>query len=185
MFELVVNLFACAFIYKFRGLSFQKMFRYLLIFFIYFSLVLPVFAMGKERQSVRKRPPPSGTNVIVRSVEASRSLADWGKLSAESLILACNAMHIVSTGSRDAMARRLFNYHSTLSLTVSANTTSIPVPSVLSVPVSVANSPPSSFNMESFLRTELHAPGNFRLCPSCRQPSQVNQSCPRLLHLFT
>ena len=115
--------------------------------------------MGKERQSVRKRPPPRGTNVIVRSVEASRSLADWGKLSAESLRLACNAVHIVSTGSRDAMARLLFDYHSTLSLTVSANATSIPVPSVLSVPVSVVNSPPSpsSFNMESFLRTELHS----------------------------
>ena len=55
------------------------------------------------------------------------------------------------------MARRLFDYYSTLSLTVSASATSIPVPSVLSLPVSVVNSPPSTFNMESFLCTELHS----------------------------
>ena len=74
---------------------------------IYISLVLLVFA-GKTRHG--KERTNSHGHDVVDPVE--RSLQDWRNLPAEVLKLACNASHILASGSRLIMARRLcYFYH--------------------------------------------------------------------------
>ena len=72
-----------------------------LVWILVMQLFVCVVTGGKDKRSVRKRPPAHSEN--------TRSLQDWLKLSKEALRLACNAINIDSTGSEAVLAHSLFD----------------------------------------------------------------------------
>ena len=129
---------------------------------LFWILVLELFVCvvtgGKEKRSVRKRPP-------VHS-ESTRSLQDWLKLSKEALRLACNAINIQSTGSQAVLARRLFeNYRQDSDQQATSSSSSSdpsPIVAAPAAPVQVQQNDSllaaePEFDIRAFLRTELQS----------------------------
>ena len=74
--------------------------------FILISLLCLCFTV--KRPSARKRPRTN--NDVGDELDRSRSLSDWLHLPRSLLNLACNRYHLVSTGSFEMVANRLFNF---------------------------------------------------------------------------
>ena len=93
--------------------------------FILISLLCLCFTV--KRPSTRKRP--NTNNDVVDELDRSRLLSDWLHLPRSLLNLACNRYHLVSTGSLEMVANRLFNFfndpntNTVLTTNVSSRTT--------------------------------------------------------------
>ena len=136
-----------------------------LLFLLQFVAFVPVLLAGKSKdKSVRKRPITRGSSISSNFTNATRSLLDWQNTSLESLRLACNALNVISSGSRAAIARRLFDHYQahpidnevsvaspvvTVSNSASINST------VTSLSHNSISSPVLNTNMQEFLRAEL------------------------------
>ena len=114
-----------------------------LVCLIILSLSLLLRA-GKDKD-VRKRPTTRATGNLADD-PVSRSIAQWQKRSLEVLRLDCEQVHLVSSGSRAVLARRLYeHYHRSSSSAPgpSSSRSSIPPPlSVNNPPLLVINPPP-------------------------------------------
>ena len=90
-----------------------------LLFLLQFVAFVPVLLAGKSKDKsvVRKRPIARGSSTSSNSTNATRYLLDWQNTSLESLRLACNALNVISSGSRAAIARRLITIRPIRSIT--------------------------------------------------------------------
>ena len=82
-----------------------------LLYFLSFSLLSGfVFTVNNKKNSgksrvVRPRIPLDESNF------PTRTLAEWQRMPKQSLELICNRLNIVSTGSRNVLADRLFQHY--------------------------------------------------------------------------
>ena len=134
------------------------------VILVYLSLLSLNVHAGKDKD-VRKRPP-TRTSGSAADAPDLQTVSQWQKHSLEVLRLACEQAHLVSTGSRNVLARRLYDHHHR-SASSSHQTILLPPPSnsidlVSSPPLSINNvvnssTPPSlvqSIDFQNILRDE-------------------------------
>ena len=134
------------------------------VILVYLSLLSLNVHAGKDKD-VRKRPP-TRTSGSAADAPDLQTVSQWQKHSLEVLRLACEQAHLVSTGSRNVLARRLYD-HRHRSASSSHQTILLPPPSnsidlVSSPPLSINNvvnssTPPSlvpSIDFQNILRDE-------------------------------
>ena len=69
---------------------------------------------GKQSKGTlfTRRSDPNSTNVLSDSAtDSQKTLAEWLQLPKESLVLRCSILHLVSRGSVNILANRLFTYY--------------------------------------------------------------------------
>ena len=84
---------------------------------------------GKQSKGTRssRRSDPNTTNVTDAATDSQKTLAEWLQLPKESLVLRCSNLHLVSRGSVNILANRLFTYyHPPAALSTSSNNRTVP-----------------------------------------------------------
>ena len=148
-------------------------------------IVLSIFCQfvwsGKD-QDVRKRPSTRNTNSS-EDDPATRSLAQWQRRSLESLRLNSDHLHLVSSGTRSVLARRLYDhYHHQPEASVDLQTT-LPPPSTSSSTEPTAIDPSQlirSTEFQSVLRQELQSILDSLITPALptSTPEPINNVLP-------
>ena len=91
---------------------------------------------GKQSKGIRstRRSDPNSTNVLSdAATDSQKTLAEWLQLPKESLVLRCSNLHLVSRGSVNILANRLFTYYPPAAL----STTALPSSNNITVPSTV------------------------------------------------
>ena len=131
-------------------------------------LVLASGGRGTKQKETRKRPVP------VTDPMSLRSLQDWVDLGKEALALSCSAVNISPVGATETLARRLFDFYS--SLPPANNGASLsPVrasPLVNSLAGNLQSSPPawgsSGFFAQDPRNVDLTTPSSVRMTSTSR-----------------